>query len=293
MKRRTALQGISLCGASAIVNCGRGIGSLVSPNVTSQGIDVVSGRTDSAVPDLSVTQVPDGMRLVALEYLTLVTSKTGKILLWPNDADLPVAFTQSLAYSNSSSSMNKMIRFDISVRRVGLILNSVLRRPDIQARIEHVVQVINTAQSSVRYVLDDYSADVIINIRFDANDPELMSNRAYAAVARVSYSSRGIITQGAIIFPSADHAEFVGWFETVLTHEIGHTLGLSHSPSGASGMMSPALINAGTDFTSQEKLILKMMYGRLPGTQLRGETEYEGLVQSSADEMFEKTIVCS
>jgi hypothetical protein len=202
---------------------------------------------------------------------------------------MPLAYTAALAYQN-----RKTIRFGAYVKRVSIILTPDLRRPDIIARFERILQIANAAQSSIKFVLDDYSSDFFVNVKFDAKDSAFREGSTVVAFTHLYVSAEGVIREGWIVFPSTAYVEFVGWFEVVMLHEIGHILGLGHTPQGTPGLMSASLSGSNFDFTQQEKITLFVNYARIPGTVLKDGVEYEGVgvAAHAAVEVSEVRTLC-
>ncbi len=286
MKRRDALATLGASCAGAFFGCGVGVTPFAGPSAT-VGTRVLSGRTGLPVTGLVTSPVPDGTKYAAPGFLALVTSKGGDLLLRPSDSALSFEYTKELAYHEGM-----ITRLGLYVRRASIILIPEMRRPDVLKRLEGVVQTLNRVQQVVRFSLDDYSADLSIPLRFDANDKAFVEPTSTVAVARFHLSSTGAINDPTIIFPSVSYVDHVGWFEMVLMHEVGHVLGLWHTPSGVPGVMSAILLGAGTDFSDAEKTTFRTHYTRSPGTKLKDRIEYEDVVARSSDGTREVSIAC-
>ena len=274
-----------------LVSCGRGVGSLENPfgpSVPIEQVQVLSGRTSQPIGGALVTRVPDGVEVQASGFLRLVTARTAKVVLWPNDAELPVSFTRALVHHNGMT-----IRWGLYVHRISIQLPAEMNRPDIRMRMDTVAQTLNSAQNSIQFAINDYSSDAQITIAFDARDSMFVADPNIVGVAHVDFFRNGTIQKATIVFPSAGYAEFRGWFEVVLLHELGHTLGLWHTPTGSSGLMLARLESGVTTFTSQERLTIHMIYERIPGTVLRDETEFEAVSVSTSDEVQRVSIQCT
>jgi hypothetical protein len=94
-----------------------------------------------------------------------------------------------------------------------------------------------------------------------------------------------------LLRPSLQQSE-EGHLEAVVLHELGHVMGLWHTPPDVSGVMS-ARQTWRTAFTLQEAIVLRLLYQRLPATALRGDTEYEGLRASASSATGEAVRICS
>ncbi len=272
----------------SLVSCGRGIHSAVGPNESPRGFEVLSGRTGLQVLGVVMSAVSGGVRFEAPDFLPLISSQRGRIVLRPHDLEMSLAYTASLVYHNE-----RTFRFATYVRRVSIMLPLDIRRPDIIARFERILQTANNAQNAIKFVLNDYSADILVNVRFNPSDPAFSEGSLVVAFTRVRFSSEGIIQEAEIILPTPKYVEFAGWFEVVMLHEIGHVLGLGHTPRGTPGLMSATLTGANFDFTSQEKITLFVNYSRIAGAKLKDGVEYEDAnVTSHAATSTEVRVVC-
>jgi matrixin len=90
-----------------------------------------------------------------------------------------------------------------------------------------------------------------VTVTIDPSDPYFQENRwlAYASYRH----SADVIRSARVVFRSVQEFQ-----QTILLHELGHVLGLSHSEDGRD-VMAP-YENRSLAFTEREKVALKLMY---------------------------------
>ena len=272
------------------VACDSGIGPstmLVGPSRVPQSVSVLAGDSETPVFGAVVRVVPDGVVVEAPGFLRLVTSRGGTLALWPVNTQIPLAYTTSLAYSDG-----QVTRLALHVRQVSLRVSHETS-PRILGRIQRAVDAMNMVQSGVRFVIGGFSADVSVSLAFTDTDPALLADPSLIGITYTQYSpSMGVIHGATILVrPSLQQSE-EGHLEAVVLHELGHVMGLWHTPLDVSGVMS-ARQTWRTTFTPQEATILRMLYQRLPATTLRGDTEYEGVRASASSASGEAVRICT
>ncbi len=272
------------------VACDSGIessGTLVGPSRASQSVSVLAGDSETPVPGAVVRVVPDGVVVEAPGFLRLVTSRGGTLALWPVNTQIPLAYTTSLAYSDGQAT-----RLALHVRQVSLKVSHELSSATLE-RMQRAVDAVNMVQSGVRFVIGGFSADVSVSLAFTDMDPALLADPSLIGITYTQYSpSMGVIHGATILVrPSLQQSE-EGHLEAVVLHELGHVMGLWHTPPDVSGVMS-ARQTWRTAFTPQEATILRLLYQRLPATALRGDTEYEGVRVSASSVSDEVVRICT
>jgi hypothetical protein len=151
----------------------------------------------------------------------------------------------------------------------------------------------NMAQSAVQFVIGGFSADVSVSLAFTETDPAFLTDPSLIGITYTQYSpSMGVIYGANVLLrPSLEQSE-EGHLEAVVLHELGHVMGLWHTPQNTQGVMS-ARQTWRTAFTPQEATVLRMLYQRLPATVLRGDTEYEGVRASAFSASGEAVRICT
>lgn len=273
-----------------IVACDSGIGPssiLVGSSRGPQGVSVLAGDSESPVPGAVVRVIPDGVAVEAPGFLRLVTSRGGTLVLWPVNDQTPLAYTVSMAYSDG-----QVTRLALHVRQVSLRVSHELSSQTL-GRIQRAVDAMNMAQSAVQFVIGGFSGDVSVSLAFTETDPAFLTDPSLIGITYTRYSpSMGVIYGATVLVHSLLEQSEDGHLEAVVLHELGHVMGLWHTPQNTQGVMS-ARQTWRTAFTPQEATVLRMLYQRLPATALRGDTEYEGVRASAFSASGEAVRICT
>jgi hypothetical protein len=184
----------------------------------------------------------------------------GSVSLWPTRAGAGATFVEELVF-------NRLIA-DGALTRPATNVTFVPRgtlRNDVSARAVHeraAATLDAVVGGSVRYAVADSAVpgSIAIEVKVDPADEYFLHGSGFQAVTRV-VQQRNRIMSGSITFKSLRDAGS----QPLVSHEMGHAFGLGH-PSQA-GLMSPSTIGNYTDFTASEKLEMRIMLQRLPGTR--------------------------
>jgi hypothetical protein len=182
----------------------------------------------------------DSVEFAAPGYLTRGTllPRDGRVFLWP--LTVSEAYVRAIVYETwSFAGTQRLFRWP----KAALTITPGVWAP----------AVAEIASTGVVTLSD--SAEPDIEVRIDPSDPALGNFSAFTRCTVVGFA----IDRCEVVTRDARLAN-----SSLLTHELGHCLGLGHSPRAGDLMRPPGV---GIDgFSSHERVLLTMMYAhRRPG----------------------------
>ncbi len=254
----------------------------------------VSHTTDAA-GQLTLTDAPIGATLdvIAPSYLdrqTLVRPVTPtRITLWPRQplSRFDEDYTQMLVYTSASigseGAPRALARLPLgAATQVRVILPPSLA-DDPAASFYHQLGAdhMNTAAGGrFRYTIGTSAVAGSLNVQVSvAGGPPCSS--AIAAYANAGTNSAGEITSASITYCETRFSRD----GRIVLHELGHTIGLRHSPVRGDIMGPAADIDL---FTDRELLVMRLMYQRPAGNTFPDNDRATSGVSSPREE----TILC-
>ena len=228
--------------AGTLAGCGGGGGSTSTP---SAAVSVLDGTTGAPLSGTTVSGSPgDVVTVERAGYLRrdTIIARDGIVTLWPATVD--ETYVRTLVYSEARS-RNRLSRWPGTTVTVAR---------DFPADIVELVR------PWVTLVPSDSPA---LTITVDANDPgfaQFPPDTIAFAFRQLSDTDARILSV-QILFKSEADLRRPG----ALAHEVGHALGLEHSPR-TQDLMFPSTARATLVFSPDERVLLTMMYThRRPG----------------------------
>jgi hypothetical protein len=183
--------------------------------------------------------------------------------LWPTSSatGMNEGYTQAIVYSHSEGP-TPLRRLPRGTSRVVVIPSPELRAQEraLAAHREAVDRVTAASGGQVVYVLGDQkpASGAYVETRMDAGDATCAESRVLAFASTFTRGSE--IIRGLIVFcdPSAARS-------SIVSHEMGHTFGLFHSPDKGELMYAYYNGHGGVDFSPRESLEMHLMLQRPAG----------------------------
>lgn len=295
---KASLRSAAVCLLMTMVGCGGG-GSPTpaSPSIVATPtpapplvLSVIAGDTDRAMPGVQVivagvsyttdaagqvrpTSAPLGatIDIIAPGYLDRQTQvRTGseglsRFTLWPRQplSRFDEDYTKMLVYTSSSigseGAPRALARLGVGATQVRVVLPASMAS-DPAASFYHQLGAdhMNTAAGGrFRYTIGTSAVAGSLNVQVSvAGGPPCSS--AIAAYANAGTNSAGEITSASITYCETRFSRD----GRIVLHELGHTIGLRHSPVRGDIMGPPANIDL---FTDRELLVMRLMYQRPAG----------------------------
>ncbi|HUG54938.1 MAG TPA: matrixin family metalloprotease [Vicinamibacteria bacterium] len=223
---------------SLLSACGGGTTTTTAPSAPTQVLD---GITGAPVPGEPLEAAPgDRVRVQRAGYLrrdTIVPSDR-TITLWPMTVD--EAFVRTLVYGEVGAGhrLHRWATDTVPVAR------------------DFPAEVIEAVRPWVDLVPSDQPRMTIV---VDPGDPlfaQFTPDTIGVAFREIAPADARIVSV-RLVFRSADAVRLPG----SLLHEVGHGLGLSHSPR-RQDLMFPSTARTTTVFSADERVLLSMMYDR-------------------------------
>jgi hypothetical protein len=249
-------------------------------------LQVVSGETGGAIDGATVTiggqsyttvggrvTISDRVALRAevgivapgmLERHTLVRDVTAtRFTLWPEESPtgMDAGFTQSIVYSNPSGPA-PLRRLARGMTRVVVIPSPALRGDlEMQAHQEAADRVTAASGGQVVYVLgtERPTSGGYVETRIGGSDdtPCTQSN--------VLGFEQDFVRSGEIVHSVIVYCDPASARNSVVSHEMGHSFGLHHSPEKGELMYAFFNGHGAVDFSAREALEMRLMLQRPAG----------------------------
>ncbi len=184
---------------------------------------------------------------------TLIRSLTESVTLWPVSSSSPAEFFQELVF-NEFVPRRRLSRPVVSA--VYLRLSPEIANDPEASEVHRQAAAVLTAAAGISYIVSDNPPTGA-----SVYDMVVDSSQQYIGLTYNRFSGNRI-TGEKVSYKYMVNARNL----TAVAHELGHTLGLGHTSQRT--LMNLGSTGTGaTDFSEAEKLAIKMMFQRYPGTQ--------------------------
>lgn len=200
---------------------------------------------------------------------TILRSDEPNLSLWPTSSPtgLDEAFSSTITYSPSTcpaenTGSSVLWRLPSGIDTVDVVLGPSIQDPAVAAAHQDAIARLNAATGGVpRYHLTTaVSGELSFVADIAASDARCTGSEQIGAVASLE-GVNGRITGGRITYCTVAAARSVG----IVLHELGHTVGLYHSPGTADVMYCSSA--RAVQFSSRERLVMKLMRQRRAGNR--------------------------
>jgi hypothetical protein len=319
----TSLGALLLAGLQA--GCGGGgpsapsqASAVSAPAVIPSGtvLSLTSGETGGPVPGAAVTvaataytasergevvlrqAVPPGSLLDVvdpgfLDRQTLLRSTTGtRFTLWPRRSatGLDEPYTRAIVYTSEPASpgAEPLRRLRLGTRQVFVVPSPELRS-DERSRSAHADALAELDSAAGDLVVYELAADgtaqgVVVETRVESSHPvctETATTRVTGAT--ILHYRSDEIERAEIVFCELRDARNLA----TVTHELGHTFGLRHSPDPRELMAALQGPRHTASFSARERLTMRLLMERRGGTRFPdNDRDTQGLSRRN------ETIVC-
>jgi matrixin len=216
-----------------------------SATTPSAGVSVVDGVTGSPIAGAAVSARPgETVTVERAGYLRrdTIVARDGVLSLWPITVD--ETYVRTLVYSDAAV-RNRLSRWPGT---------SVTAPRDFPAEVTELVR------PWVTLVPSDTPALTVTVDASNAGFAQFPPDTIGFALRQISDADARILT-AQLVFKSQADLRRPG----SLSHEVGHALGLQHSPR-REDLMFPTTARTTTTFSADERVLLTMMYAhRRPG----------------------------
>lgn len=194
---------------------------------------------------------------------TLVRYATTRLSLWPEGEQLPESYTKKLVYTSAgdgdSTAPVPLERLPPRVRTVSLEPSDELKS-DQRAMIAHQggADLINAALEAGPTFVVGGTADLRVPTRIDATHKSCDDAGTLLALIWVTAQE---VSRAEIVFCGPDPSRM----PMPIAHELGHVLGLGHSPASYEVMYPYYLPNREHPFMPREVLTMRLISQRRGG----------------------------
>jgi prepilin-type processing-associated H-X9-DG protein len=209
------------------------------------------------------------VRIVApgmLERRTLLRNLAEtRFALWPqmSDSGMDEDFTRAIVYSHANGA-GPLRRLTRGTTRVVIVPSRELREPEEMTAHREAAERITAANGGqVTYVVETQrpASGVYVETRLGRDDDELCQRDNILAFEQ-DFIRNDESVRGVIVFCDPKSAR-----TAVVSHEMGHTFGLYHSPHPGELMYAFFDGHGAVEFSARESLEMRLMLQRPGGNQ--------------------------